>query len=491
MALKLIYKDVALGADVDATPSTTTPEDFSNIALLPFGADIPAVATLEGNGWGLDGDYEMRDGKTFAFWSVDRSGDDCVFTTPPKLTFSFDQQHTSTGLTITFAPESMDYCSEVEVLWYQDGAAKYTGRYYPTDPVFILEQTVEAWDKVEIILHKSSLPGKRAKVESVTFGVYRTFSGKELTGASIIQEVSLISDSVPTNVLDATLRGTGRGDYVFQRKQPVEAYSGDNLLGVYYVEKGNRTGWNNYTLACTDAVGVLELDEYPGGIWIEDTPLDAVLRDVFGGAFEFDVAPAFAAATLRGFVEPGTKRDALRAIAFALGAVVDTAGTHKIKLFPLPTGTGTEIPAAETYTGGSVDIGDKVTEVTVTAYVITDERPGDNDESVELDGVKYRYYTDTKHAYNPDTVATDLPNKVKFTGNYLVNLGNAQALADNIMAYYMRRETYRFKHILTGHTTGDRAVATLPWGGTVSGNFKKMTISATGLVVGDVEMVLD
>lgn len=491
MALKLIYKDVALGADVDATPSTTTAESFSNIALLPFGAEAPAVATFEGNGWGLGGDYELRDGHSFAFWSLDRSGDDCVFAAPPTLTFSFAEQHTSTGLTITFAPESMDYCTDVEVLWYQDGAVKFTGRYYPTEPVFILEQTVEAWDKVAIVLHKSSLPGKRAKVENVTFGVNRTFDGRELTGASIIQEVSLISDSIPANVLDATLRGERRGDYVFQRKQPVEAYNDDNLLGVFYVEKGSRTGWSNYTLSCTDAVGVLDLDEYAGGIWINDTALDTILAEVFGDTFEFDVDPAFASATMRGFIEPGTKRDALRAIAFALGAVVDTAGTRKIKLFPMPTGTGAEIPAAETYEGGSVAIGDKVTEVTVTAYVIFDERPGDNDEYVELDGVKYRYYTETKHAYNPDTVATDPPNKVKFLQNYLVNLGNAQTLADNIMAYYMRRETYRFKHIMCGHTTGDRATATLPWGGTVDGNFTKITISATGLVVGDVEMVLD
>lgn len=491
MALKLIYKDVALGADVDATPSTTAAESFSDIAMLPFGAEAPAVATLEVNGWGLGGDYDVRDGHPFAFWSVERSGADCVFAAPPTLTFAFTQQHTSTGLTVRFAPESMDYCTEVEVLWYQGGAVKLTGTYYPTAPEFIIEQTVEAYDAVKLILHKTNLPGKRAKVERVTFGVIRTIDGKELTKASIIQEVDLITDRLPINVLDATFRGESRGDYVFQRKQPVEAYNGSDLLGVFYVENGSRTGWSNYAVECTDAVGVLDLDEYAGGIWINNTSLDTILAEVFGGAFEFDVDPAFASATLRGMIEPGTKRDALRAIAFALGAVVDTAGTHKIKLFPMPTGEGREIPAAETYIGGSVDIGDKVTEVTVTAYVIFDERPGDNDEYVELDGVRYRYYTETKHAYNPDTVATDLQNKVKFQKNYLVNLSNAQTLADNIMAYYMRRETYRFKHILNGHTTGDRATATLPWGGTVGGNFTKVTISATGIVVGDAEMVLD
>lgn len=492
MALKLIYKDVALGAAEDATKlvSASEKENFSDQNYLTTGAPAPAIATLEPNGWGLDGNYEVLNGKPFAFCSTARSGADCVIATPPTIRFTFSQQHTATGLTIDFSSDSMDYCTEIEVEWWQNGELKASGVYQSNSPEFIVEETVEAFDDIRIRFTKTNLPGKRVKVAKVTFGVSRTFDGKELVGGAIIQEVDLISDTVPTNVLDVTLRGSKRGDYVFQRKQPVEAYNDDELLGVFYVEKGTRTGWNNYTLACTDAVGVLGFDEYAGGLWLEDTQLTAILRDVFGYSIEFEIDPAVAGA-MRGYIEPGTKRDALRAIAFAAGAVVDTSGTHKIRLFPMPTGDGVEIPEAETYVGGAVDIADKVTEVTVTSYKIENARPSGDDEYIEFNGVKYRYTTETKHAYNPDTVAADPPHKVKFMGNYLVNSGNAQKLANKIMSYYMRRETYRFKHIMGEHKPGDRAVATLPWGDTVPGNIKKVTISATGLVVGDVEMVLD
>ena len=162
----------------------------------------------------------------------------------------------------------------------------------------------------------------------------------------------------------------------------------------------------------------------------------------------------------------------------------------KVRLYPPKFGEGETIPAAKTYVGGAVEVADKVTEVTVTAYVISDERPSENDEYIEFNGVQYRYYTDTKHAYNPDVVSTDLPNKVKFTGSYLVNLSNAQRLADNIMAYYMRREKYAFMHVLEGQKPGERATATLPWGGEANGNITKMSISVTGIAVSDTEMLL-
>lgn len=491
MALKLIYKDIALGADEDAATSASAAESYSDISKLPFGVEAPAVATLELNGWGLTPEYKVRSNQPFAFWSVARSGDDCTFPEPPSMSFVFDNQHTSTGITIRFAPESMDYCSEIDVTWYQDGAVKHTGTYYPDSPDYLVSQTVQAYDAVSITFKKTSLPGKRVKVEKITFGAIRVLDGRELTWANLIQEVSLISDTVPVNVLDAAFHGESRVDYVFQRKQPVEAYNGETLAGVYYIERGARSGANDYSISCSDAVGVLDLDDYEGGIWITDTPLETILAEVFGSAFEFDIDPVFSGSTLRGYIEPGTRREALQAIAFALGAVVDTAGTEKIKLFPMPSGEGTVIPPTETYTGGAVDISDTVTEVTVTAYVIFDERPVDKDEYVEFNGVQYRYYTETKHATNPNTVVTDRPNKIKFDKSYLVNLSNAQMLADKIMAYYMRRETYNFMHVVSDQTTGDRATVDLPWGDTVSGNITKMTISCTGIVVSDTEMLLD
>ena len=492
MGVKLVYKDVALGADEDATLTIPAEaESFSDEAIIPFGVETPAIATGELNGWGLSHEYEILDKQPFAFWSKEQSGADCSFAVPPTIAIDFTKQYSATGLTVRFAPASMDFCTQMTVTWYQGDEVKHSETYYPDVPNYVVPHTEEAFDGLLFSFEKTNLPGKRLKIEKITIGVIREFDGDELTGANFLHEISPISDTVPVNVLDASFHSKDDVDFVFQRKQPVEGYNGSELIGVYYIESGKRTGAQDYTIACSDILGVWDIEEYEGGIWIAQTALTAILTEIYGGLDYFDIAPEFSASKLAGYIEPGTKRTALQQIAFALGAVVDTSGTDKVKIFPLPIGEGETIPAAKTYIGGAVDVVDKVTEVTVTAYVFYDERPGDNQESIEFNGVKYRYYTETKHAYNPDVVSSDLPNKVKFDKSYLVSLSNAQTLADNIMAYYMRREKYAFKHVLNGQAPGGRAVAALPWGGETSGNITKMSISVTGITVSDTEMLLD
>ena len=491
MALKLIYSDIALGAAEDATVNTTARESYTAPAKLMPGVEAPAIATCELNGWGLNHDYKALKSQPLAFWSTVRSGNNCVFASPPSITVEFGTQYTATGLTLRFAPESMDYCRKVTMTWYQAGSVKSSGVFYPDSPVYVVNNTVEAFDKVVISLDETNLPGKRAKLEKITIGAVREIGADELTSSKFIYEIDLIADTVPVNLLDTTFHSKSNINYVFQRKQPISAYNGDKLMGTYYIKTGRQTGADAYSVACQDVIGVLELAEHGGGLWFTDTPLTDILNAIFGTLVVFDIDPAYKSATLRGFIEPGNMRSALHQIAFALGACVDTSGTDKVRIFPPPTGASAEIDPRKTYIGGTVDTSDTVTEVTVTAYIISDERPGDDDESIEYNGVEYKYYTDTKHAYNPNVVATDLPNKVKFIGMYLCNLSNAQTIADNIMAYYQRRRLYSFSHVVNGESVGSRATATLPWESAASGNITKMTVSVTGLTVADTEMLLD
>lgn len=491
MAVRLVYGDVAIGAGADAAVTVTNSESFSEPGRVTSGTPSFAIATLEPNGWGLSHDYRARSYHRLALWSAVRSGEDCVFASPPIVTLDFSQQYTGTGLTFRFAPESGEYCRKISVAWYQGNTVLSSGTYYPDSGRYTLENLVEAFDKIVVTLEETNLPGRRAKLEYIAIGIIREFDGTELTGTKFVHEIDLISNTVPINVMDASIHGESGVEYVFQRKQPVEAYNDETLIGVYYIESGQRTGARDYTFSCVDAIGILDLDDYAGGLWIEDTNIEVILADVTGGVFALDIDPALVGSTLRGFIEPGTRREALQQVAFALGACIDTSGTGKIKVFPAPTGDGAEIPQAETYIDGKVSTHDVVTEVTVTAYVIFDERPSDNQESIEFNGVEYRYYTDTKHAYNPNSTAGDLANKIKFDKCYLCNLSNAQARADEIMAYYARRNTYSAKHIMSGQRVGDRSVMHLPWGGTSGGNITRMTVSVTGLTVSDTEFLMD
>ena len=493
MSIKIRYKDIALGADKNATVTTTEKTGFSDTSVIPFGVNPPALATCELNGWGLSHQYKARNNNPIAFWSNNLSGDDCIFASVPKITLEFTEQFTTTGITIQFGVNSVDFCRKMTVYWYQGGEIKEQEIFEPSSPFFVLNKTVEAFDKLVFEFNETNLPRKRCKIEGIIIGVVRDFTTKELKSVKAIHEIDLISNTVPINVLDAEVHSTDEVDYIFQKKQPVEAYNDGDLIGVYYIDKGEQTGRLDMSFSCKDAIGLLDLVTYNGGLWLTDTPLTTILSDIFGDVYEWDIDPVYKNSTLRGYIEPNRKqREALQNIAFVLGAVVDTTGTNKIRLFPPPlSDTAETISDKQTYTGGKVTTVDTVTGVEVTAFEIVDERPEGKEKSIEFNDEKYKYTTEVFFVKNPNTVTSDPENVKKFDKCYLINSSNGQALAYSLMAYYQRRHKYTFKHILNGQKAAGKYSATLPWGGVSSGNITKMTVTTSNITVSDTEMLLD
>lgn len=495
--MKIRYKDIAVGADKTATVTTTAKTAFSDVEKIPFGVSSPALVTCEPNGWGLSHEYKVRKpDEKVAFWSSIASDNDCIFTEYPSITIKFTQQITTTGISIQFASASNDYCTGVLFTWRQDGIDKEWVVVNPDSDLYVLNYTVEAFDELEIVFAKTSLPRKRCKVEGITIGVIREFGLKELVSVKAIHEVSLISDTVPINVLDATVHSTDDVEWLFQKKQPVEAFEGEKLLGTYYIEKGEQKGLRDFSFTCKDIISLLDLKTTQGGLWLTDTPLATILTEVFGDTVELEIDEAYKDSTLRGYIAEMKQREALQHICFALGAVVDTSGTSAIKIFPPAYSTVSDINPRETYTGGKVTTSDTVTAVEVTAFDILDERPaenmpGDYATSIEYDGVEYRVIPRVVRADNPDTVTSDTENVKKFDKCYLVNSSNAQALADHILSYYKKRRKYDFKHVLKGEEVGNGYSVQLPWGNMRTGNITKMTVTTSNITVSDVEMILN
>lgn len=488
MAVKLVYKDIALGAAENATVTHSGVEGISTPSLLPFGADTGALATCEHNGWGLTHDYKVKGGQKVAYWSSEISGSNGLFETAPMLALTFSELFSSTGLTFQFSPDTGEYCSNMYVEWRRDGAVISNGTYKPTSAVFVIENTVEGFNSIGISFHITSLPKRRLKLEKLTIGLIREFTNKELTDAKFVNEIDLISDTIPVNVLDASFHSTGEAEFLFQKKQAVEAYNDSDLMGVYFIETGEQTGARDYSISCQDAIGVLDLDTYTGkNIWLKDTPCETIIAAVLGGTFDFELDDALRGRMLRGYIPECTKREALQYIAFALMACVDTSGTDKIRFFVPEYSNAKEIPAAETYTGGKINVADTVTEVAVALYTI----PGASDNVIEIGDDTYHYDQTYAIARNPNATAGTPPNKLVFDGCFLCNVDNAQDVADTILAYYMRRKTYDASHVVSGQKMGDFVSVNLPWGGEANGHITKMTVTMSGIVASDTEILLD
>lgn len=491
MALKLIYKDLPPGAAEDAAVSVNEKESFSDVSQLPFGVNTGAVATLERNAWGLSQDYKAKGAQPFAFWSTEKSDNNGVFTTGPKITIDFDSQYTTTGLTFRFSPAANEFCTEIFVVWYRDGVVVANDTFYPDSPVFVVENTVEAFDRVWVQLNKTNFPNRRAKLEYLGIGVVRDIGGDELTGASSIHEISLVSSALPMNVMDVNFHTKTNSDLIFQKKQPIEAFDGENLVGVYYIESGTRTGARDYSVSAHDAIGVLEHSIFDGGLWLEHTPVKDVLEAVLGGDFDLDISTEAETLTVRGYIPEVTKREALRQIAFATGLVIDTAGTSKIRAFLPPVSGGSTIPAEETYQGGSVVTSDMVTKVRVRYSAVLDAEPEEGEETIRFNKKDYPVLPGSETAINPLVVAGTMANEIEYDGGYLLDYDTAAVRAQALLEYHMRRKTYNTSHVLHDQKPGDHATVALPWGEPQSGNIIKMTVTISGINASNTDFILD
>ena len=486
MSVRIVYQDIAAGADKNAAVSAQGASQFSDVSLLPFGSDHAPIAALGPGSWLLDGSREILGQQPIGFWSEAMSGADGGFEAPPEIVVQFSERYTSPGLYLTFDPGSGEYCGNVTIQWFQGASKLYEAAYSPDGVEYFCAHTAEAYDKVVIRLNSTSLPYRRAKLSRIMFGVQREFHREELRNVRITQEVSLISDQVAVNTLDFTLDSEADIEYMFQLKQPVAAWDGGILVGVFYIDKSKQRGRGLYDASCIDAIGVLDEDPYPARMLVNE-PAQALLEDILGGHFELELDPVLSAATLSGLLPGGTRRQALQQAAFALTAMVDTSGSWAVRVYKDREASPQKLPLKNLYTGGTVDREAIVTAVRVLAHSYS--TTGEGNDTVEVDGVTYYHTTTAMTISNPNVTASDKQNVVEFKEATLVNPENVAAVAQHLYNYYTRRDHQRIKLVANGEKPGDHIAAATPWGTVMNGYITSMNIVLSGIAAAECEVV--
>lgn len=478
---EIIYKDVAVGAAEDASVSTSGTMSGCTPSKLPVGVSHPPIITCELNAWLLDGTRQARQGQELAFWSDALSGEDCVLAAPPAITITFDQQYSSTGITLYFDTATGDRCALVNIKWYQGTNLKADADFAPDSAEYFCARNVTSYNKVVITLKKTLMPHRRAKLDQIMFGVHRKFGMTEIRRASIISDMDLLSAELPVSTMKWTLNSREDVDYMFQLKQPVEVRNDGALICVHYIDGSRRTAGNLYDIECHDAFGVLGEVPFAGGVY-SGKSAKALLEEILDGDFVLDVQAADK--SLTGAILPCTKREAAQQVLFAWGVCASTWGTEKIRVF-LPGSTPAVIGRDRTFPGVSVDTASIVTKVLVTAHTYTQDSGG----SVEIGGVKYR---DTETVYtvtNPNVTAVDKQNVVEVTGATLVSTAIGQAVAQRVYDYFARRDTHKGKIVWRGEKLGDCVTVPNSWGGAVTGNLARMEIGLSNTVVANCETI--
>ena len=486
MSVRIVYRDIAVGADEDAAVTSADAKEFSDLGLLSFEGGPPAISTLEPNSWILDGSREILDGQPVRFWSQAMSGPDGVFETPPELSIDFDLRYTSPGIFLHFDSATGEYCTSVTIQWRRGPSLLVEETFYPDGVDYFCDRVVEAYDHVLIRFNSTSLPYRYAKLPYIIFGISRTFLRDELRNVNITAEASITSAEIAVNTLDFTLDSEQNIDYLFQFKQPVSAYDGDSLIGVFYIDDSTHRARGLYDVSCIDAIGVLDEDPFPAAVY-NGKPAKELLLEIIGGHFELDLDPTLATVGITGYIPPGSRRQALQQVAFAIGAIVDTSGTEMIRIYKDKENTPARFPKTRVYTGGTVETSAIVTAVRVTSHSYS--TTGSGTDTVDVDGVTYYHTTGEVTIYNPKATASDKANVVEVKDATLVNPENVNFIAQHLYDYYTKRARQRAKIVMNEERPGDRIAVPTPWGTYVNGFVTRMDITLSGIAAADCEVI--
>lgn len=208
MSLEIHYIDAPENAQDEMQVSGELGNSFADASMIASGVQDVPYATLEPGVWKLDGSRKiLPDAPVPGWWSLVRSGDDCRFESPPRITIKFPLPYSATGFTFTFSPSTGQWCSEIYVAWYNGQTLLMEGTYHPDEGSWVLNQVVESFDQIQIELRATNQPGHFAKIQRIEIGRGMIFGRKELVNVRLINEVDpalcvLTADTLNFEVID-------------------------------------------------------------------------------------------------------------------------------------------------------------------------------------------------------------------------------------------------------------------------------------------------
>ncbi|MBU5439505.1 hypothetical protein KQI42_15930 [Tissierella sp. MSJ-40] len=260
-------------------------------------------ATFERDYFKLDGSFHIppkpHEGDSeLGWWSGDICNEEGIFNPYQVLEFNFTEEHNSMGLTITFDTMANEYASDFDIEVYGlDGTLIHkevvTNNNYH---LYVLIRGLDNYGKIKIIIKKWAKPFRRVRITEVDFGVVKNYEDDKLIKLNIIEQMNIISDTIPSNEIKFTIDNSSKefnilnpeGFYRFlKERQEVTAAIGVEIredefeyvpMGKFYLtDWQSDEGAMTTTFTARDIFELLDQKEY---VSITDTNLYDLAEDV-------------------------------------------------------------------------------------------------------------------------------------------------------------------------------------------------------------------
>lgn len=537
MSLEINYIDAPEGAQEKMNAVGENGNALSDSTLIATGARNIPYATLEPGIWKLDGTMKLLpDDPHPGWWSRERSREDCGFDNPPKITLSFPTPYGATGLTFTFSPATDQWCRKINVKWYSSQSVVVDKDYYPTSANWILNETVGSFEKIEVTLIETNRPGQFAKVQRIEIGMNVLFGEKEIVQTNLISEVDPTLCTLPVDAMSFEMHDSQGRNFMPQENQRVELLQNGVLRAVQYIKSSTRKSEADYSIKCQSSIGLLN-DEFLGGLYNE-IPVKELLSEILG-EWEYDLASEFADKKVTGYIPVCTQREALQLVCFAIGAMVTTQDSSKIRMIPVPKTVASKFTASDVILGGNVKTASRYARVEITSHsyvkseeveVLMDEEEftgedvlitfayphydyeitggkitayGDNWVRITADGLVtlnakiYTHNTRVHTRRNPEATAKERGNYISVKEATLIHSGNVKEAVDRLYTAVQSLQTVNQQVVVTNQKAGQIVSSLMPWGDMVKGIIFSMdsTMTQNGHVaniqINGVEVKLD
>ena len=286
----------------------------------------------------------------------------------PVLTVTFNQKFTSVGVLLTFNTMSGDYANHINIKWYSENELISSMDYEPNDTKFFCSNYVTFYDKIVITFISTSKPNRPVFLTRIDYGIYREFLSDEIREVSCLQEVNAISENISINTMNFTANTKSSVPFDLQKKQKLSVYFNGGLIGNFYLKNGSRKSKTDYYIDSHDTLGVLDGNEYHGGVYTGQLVPDVIAEIFESEDFNYLLSDDFDNVSLHGYIPYTTKRNALVQIAFAIGAVVDTSNYDGVVIYPKQTITTGAFNNEDIFEGLTLEHSDVVTGIRLTVH---------------------------------------------------------------------------------------------------------------------------
>lgn len=342
-----ILNNEAYGKVTSIEAPSQAPQSRANQVVNKRRAMSKKYATFERSYWRMDGSFcilpkpTQNTNSEVGWWSDVIAYDNATYAENPFLKIKLAESIDSIGLTISFDQMTNEYPVDFYIEFLKgEGKVHLESVTGNTLPTYIYPTPIAQYDTVIVTIKKWCRGNRRARITEIDFGTIQVYDGNKLMSVSLLEEMNVVGDTLPSNEIRFTIDNTDKtfnilnpqGYYRFlEKNQEVSlsiglevvpgTYEYVNIRRYYLTDWQSDEGTSTATFTARDFLDALETTDY---ISLANTNLYALAEDILlkAGITAYNIDPGLQAIPTQGFKSKISSRKALQCIGIAGMAAV-------------------------------------------------------------------------------------------------------------------------------------------------------------------------